>query len=504
MVLTGFIAGLALAPAPLELSVSSASLFKNGYAVVVREAALSGNGEYVIEEMPRAVLGTMWISATPGTRINSVVVTNQETTDERPPTSLEEVLSANVGKTLTFRYGDKDINGKLLSASGSVLVIQTSEGTLAINKGHIHAVVSSGEMIWQVKNTTTKPVMKLRINAERGAKLSIVSLERGLTWFPGYSLDISDAKKLRLVSKATILNDLADLPNIEVRLITGFPNVPFVGWWDPLTSRESVEQFTAQLMQMGTPQQLRERRDAFANQMGQAAAPRGGFDEAFNVSPLPGITSEDLFFYRLPNIDMKKGDRGYFILLAMESDYSHIYEWEIPDKVNTNARYVQQEDRPGDIWHSVKFKNNSNQPLTTGPATIFKDGEIMGQDSLLYTSVGAETTVKMTKAMDVRAEDFEEEIARVVLEQPIRGSWYDVVTLKGTLSITNRKSEAVELKITKELTGEMVSSDGGPKVRTITRGLRAVNPRQMLEWTVRIPAGESRTLTYTYKVHLAR
>jgi hypothetical protein len=504
MVLTSLIAGLTIAPAPLELSVSSASLFKNGYAVVVREAPLSGNGEYVIEEMPRAVLGTMWISATPGTRINSVVVTNQETTNERPPTSLEEVLSANVGKTLTFRYGDKDINGKLLSASGSVLVIQTSEGTLAINKGHIHAVVSSGEMIWQVKNTTTKPVMKLRINAERGAKLSIVSLERGLTWFPGYSLDISDSKKLRLVSKATILNDLADLPNIEVRLITGFPNVPFVGWWDPLTSRESVEQFTAQLMQMGTPQQLRERRDAFSNQMGQAAAPRGGFDEAFNVSPLPGITSEDLFFYRLPNIDMKQGDRGYFILLALESDYSHIYEWEIPDKVNVNARYVQQEDRPGDIWHSVKFKNNSNQPLTTGPATIFKDGEIMGQDSLLYTSVGAETTVKMTKAMDVRAEDFEEEVARVVLEQPIRGSWYDVVTLKGTLSITNRKSEAVELKITKELTGEMVSTDGDPKVRTITRGLRAVNPRQMLEWTVRIPAGESRTLTYTYKVHLAR
>ena len=106
---------------------------------------------------------------------------------------------------------------------------------------------SDGEMIWKVKSTTTMPVMKMRITAGRGAKLSIVSLERGLTWFPGYSLDISDSKKLRLVSKATILNDLADLPNIQVRLITGFPNVPFVGWWDPLTSRESVDQFIAQL-----------------------------------------------------------------------------------------------------------------------------------------------------------------------------------------------------------------------------------------------------------------
>jgi hypothetical protein len=187
----------------------------------------------------------------------------------------------------------------------------------------------------------------------------------------------------------------------------------------------------------------------------------------------------------------------------MESEYSHIYEWDIPDRVN-ESRYVQQEDRPGDVWHSIKFKNNSQQPLTTGPATIFKNGEIMGQDSLLYTSVSAETTAKMNKALDVRAEDFEEEIARVVLEQPIRGSWYDVVTLKGTLSITNSKTENIDLKITKELTGEMISSDGNPKVRTITRGLRAVNPRQMLEWQIPLKAGEKRTITYTYKVHLAR
>ena len=497
-----FVAGLALA-APLELSVSSASLFKNGYAVVVREAALGATGEYVIEDMPRAVLGTMWISATPGTKIESVIVTNQETTSERNVTSLDEMLTANVGKRLAFRVSDRVVEGELVSADGNVIVIRTHSGTTAINKGAVYEVSSQGEMIWKVKSTTTKPVMKMRITAGRGAKLSIVSLERGLTWFPGYSLDISDSKKLRLVSKATILNDLADLPNIEVRLITGFPNVPFVGWWDPLTSRESVDQFTAQLMQMGTPEQLRERRDAFANQMGQLAAPRGGFDESFNISPLPGISSEDLFFYRLPNINMKRGDRGYFILLAMESEYSHIYEWDIPDRVN-ESRYVQQEDRPGDVWHSIKFKNNSQQPLTTGPATIFKNGEIMGQDSLLYTSVNAETTAKMNKALDVRAEDFEEEIARVVLEQPIRGSWYDVVTLKGTLSITNSKTENIDLKITKELTGEMISSDGNPKVRTITRGLRAVNPRQMLEWQIPLKAGEKRTITYTYKVHLAR
>jgi len=469
---------------------------------VVREAPLSGNGEYVIEDMPQAVLGTMWITATPGTKISSLIVTNQETTTENPAQTLDEILRANVGRVLRLHVGGQVLQGKLLSADGQVLVIQENSGTRVIIKQNVHEIAAEGDVVWKTKSTITKQVMKLNLTSGQGAKLSIVSLERGLTWMPGYSIDISNDKKLKLVSKATILNDLADLPNIEVRLITGFPNVPFIGYWDPLTSRQSVEQFTGQLMQMGTPAQLRERRDGFANQLA-APASKAFFDEAFDVSPLPGLSAEDLFFYRLPHVDMKKGDRGYFILLAMESDYSHLYEWDIPDKVNDN-RYSPEVDKPGDVWHSLKFKNTSNQPLTTGPATIFKNGEILGQDSLMYSSVGADAVVKMTKALDVRADDFEEEIAREVLTQTVRGNWYDVVTLKGTLSVINRKSEAIEIKISKELTGEMAGADDNPKVRTITRGLRAVNPRQLLEWTIPLKAGEKRTIKYTYKVHLLR
>ena len=105
MVLTTLIASAALAPAPLSLSVTEASLFKNGYAVVVREAPLTGDREYIIEDMPRAVLGTMWISATAGTKIESVIVTNQETSSERNVTSLEEMLSANVGKHFGIQSG---------------------------------------------------------------------------------------------------------------------------------------------------------------------------------------------------------------------------------------------------------------------------------------------------------------------------------------------------------------------------------------------------------------
>jgi hypothetical protein len=143
---------MAVAPAPLTLGVTSASLFKNGYAVVVREAPLSGNGEYVIEDMPRAVLGTMWISATPGTKINSAIVTNQETETETPAQTLEDILRANIGKTLTLRttFNEREYRGEILAANSNMVLIKELGGTRAINRSQ--ARVSFGPAVKKVCN----------------------------------------------------------------------------------------------------------------------------------------------------------------------------------------------------------------------------------------------------------------------------------------------------------------------------------------------------------------
>jgi len=500
MLLPILIAAASAVPTPLEMSVSSASLFKNGFAVVVHEGKLRGSGEYVIDDLPMAVLGTMWLTASQGVKLSRVVMTSEETSSETPAQNLDEILRANVGRRLKFWLNDKtDFEGTLESADGTILIVRSDTEMRVLPKSAVAQISApGGEIVWKIKSKSTKPVIRFSATAGEGAKFYMVSMERGLTWTPGYSIDITDKTDLHLVAKATILNDLADLNGIEVRLITGFPNVPFLGYWDPFTSRHSVDQFVSGIMQMGTPGQLRDKAGVggMTNQMGLA---RGAFDDAFNVSTLPGLSEEDLFFYRLPDVTMKRGDRGYYILFSAKSAYSHIYEWDIPDKIN-----VAPSDRPGDVWHSLKFKNNAKQPLTTAPATIFKDGEILGQDMLMYTSVGADALVKMTKALDVRAEDLEEETERKAVVEPVRGSYYDLVILKGTLSVHNRKAEAIKLKITKELTGEMISTEGGPKVRAITKGLRAVNPRHLLEWTIDLKPDEKRVLTYSYKLYIPR
>ncbi len=494
------------APLPLEVKPTAVSMFKNGFATVVRKANLTGTGQYTIETMPTAVLGTFWITASPGVKLKEVVVGNEEFTQVRPLGSVEEILSANVGRRLTFRLvGNRTEVGTLLAVQHAVCIIQRENANgikqqWAVPKAYITEIESDGELVFTVKEKATRRVLRFSAETTGSGSIYLVTLERGASWAPGYSVDISDPKALKLVSKATLINDTLDIDGIEVRLVTGFPNIPFMRWVDPFTSGQSLNDFVNALMGMGTPADLR-RGAGFGGggPMAQNRMAERDFSDAFSTSPIPGMTAEDLFFYRQPNVKLKPGERGYYVLFSAQADYRHVYEWEIGDTVQ-DTTYVGRRDQPDDVWHSLKFKNTSAQPFTTAAATVFKDGEILGQDMMSYTSVGAEATVRITKALDVAADSDEEEVSREREFLKIRSGHYDKVTLKGTLQIANRKSEGVSLEISKTLTGEVIAAEGAPKTTSLAKGLRAVNPRQRVDWKVDLKAGEKKTLTYTYSV----
>lgn len=497
--------------APLQFDVVTASLFKNGYAVVTREAQFPGSGTWTVDGFPQAVLGTFWITASKGVKLSEVVLTSEEYEVERDAASMDEILALNLGKRLTFTLSDRrQMIGTLKSVAGSVAILEEVSaegkplGIRALPKSYVTEVASpGGDLLWKLKQKASKRVLRFKADAPGKGSLILVGLERGLTWAPAYSVDISDPKKLRLVAKATILDDLADLKGIELRLVTGFPNVPYINIWDPFTSMQSVDQWVSALMQAGAPDAARPQ-PGFAGQMAAnyRMAERGAFDEAFTVSHLPGQQSEDLFFYRQPDVRLKKGDRGYYVLFSAESDYSHIYEVDVPDQIQDTS-YQPRPDMPNDVWHSLKFKNTSGRPFTTAAAVTMKDGEMLGQDMMRYTTAGADATCRITKALDVKVDDAEEEIDRQV-QVKVVNSYYDHVTLKGTIQIANQKPSAVKLEVTKWLTGQVKSTEGNPKVTAHAKGLRAVNPRQKLQWTLDLKAGEKRELGYVYTVYINR
>src|SRR2546421_5782583 len=366
MILTLMVGAAMMAPGAGR--VASASLFKNGYAVVVREYPITGN-EVEIEDLPQPSLGTLWITGSDGVQIAQVVKTTREITAEHEAQTLQEIMQDNVGKNLIFglSYDDqvvgKKVSGKLLSVGAEALIIQTDQGPVALHPNRIASVLSpSGQLIYKSAVKGTKNVLDIKLKGGRGS-IYLVGLEKGLTWAPSYAIDISDTKQLSLVAKSTVLDDLADLKDVELKFVTGFPNVPWLGFLDPFLSGASVDQFAGMLSSVG--------QGGFGGAAGQMAfqnaAPREAARDmasAFTPSPVPGVQAEDLFFYRQPHVSLKQGDRGYFFMFKALSPYEHLYTLDLPDRVENNYEYrpIPAPLSPPDVWHAIKFKNTSGQP----------------------------------------------------------------------------------------------------------------------------------------------
>jgi hypothetical protein len=353
--------------------------------------------------------------------------------------------------------------------------------------------------------------LQFKVSGKPG-KIVMISLERGLTWAPGYAVDITDKEKLSVVAKATLINDLGPLDNIEARFITGFPNVPFAQFIDPLVSGQNAQAFLNTMGQIGGPGgpggfggggMGGARGRDMMTQNAAAPASFADFGDAMASSPLSGEQREDLFFYRQPGVKMKQGDRGYYVLFRMESPYKTLYTWDMEDLTPDNGAYLPVASGPADVWHTLQFKNSSGQPLTTGAATAFKGGEIVGQDLMKYVPVNGNAELKINKSLDIRAEIDESEVSRE--RGAIKRDNYpifDLVTLKATLQVTNMKPETIKMRIKRAFTGELIAADGSPQVTKTARGLTQVNPVVKLEWSPEIEAGKSLKLEYSYKMYV--
>ena len=478
--------------------VVSASLFKNGYAVVTRSVTL-GKGEILLTELPQAVLGTFWITASDGVKIQEAVLTEIETDSTQKILNFDQMLRQNIGKTIKIQTKDAgEINGQLVSAEGEILVIKSSAQTFVVNKNQIISIMGGTDLIWEF--STKRKVRGIRIKAQgnENAKIFFVSLERGITWAPSYAMDISHEKNLAFTAKAIVLNDLVDLNGADIRLVTGFPNIPFLNWADPFTSGTSVNDWVNVMMRAGAPADARKE----GYMMGQNVAKSAQmFDEAFDPAGT-GEQLEDLFFYDIKNVTLQKGERAYYILLSAKPEYEHLYTWDMSDAVWI-MREIPPVNETGEVWFSIKMKNSTGQPLTTAPAITLKNNEIIGQGEIAYTSPNAYSIVRVSKALDVQAKVSEEELSRQ--RERIEGNVvYELIILQGTLEVKNTKQHEIKMKISRTMLGEVLESDPDAKVVKTAQGLRELNPRTQIEWERILKAGEKITMSYKYKVLMRR
>jgi hypothetical protein len=526
-----------------ESKLQQVALFKNGLGFFISEVIIPDNNDsFSFVPLAAASHGTFWVSYPAKVQVKSLAAEQVERQESLEAITMSELLKANVGRRVklwpsteqapvigTIKYfaenRDKPIpdpyapgratdisRGYIPPYQPLLMIVETDTEEVCINPQSIHRIdfiEDRAEKTFSRKSKSMQLAVKLDAPAG-GQKLTVSYLAKGTTWVPSYIVDISNGDKALLAAKAVVINEACDLNTVTLQLVTGFPHLKFADVVSPLALKENLAQFLQSLIR-GESERGRRREahvmaqsaEYYAGREMMAIMPEYGAAEA-------GKVSEDLFFYPVENVQLKKGQVGYYPLFTESVLYKHIYQWNIPDYVNEQERYVygrrrEQEREPEEeVWHCLRLQNSTKVPWTTAPAETVKEGLILGQDTLNYTPVKGETTLKITQAVSVKAEQLELEIDRKREALRMYGDYFDLITVQGKLSVTNFQDKSITLEIVKALSGEVKSSQPQAQIESLAKGLLRMNAVRKLTWTIELKPGDRKELSYIYEVYVRR
>lgn len=530
--------------ARVDLKIEYVALFKNGMAYVTSSAVLPRAAVVELGQLPVPSHGTFWVGVPEDLKMRALVTRMEEVEESVPVRTVAELLQANPGRIVTIRTGGFDspaLTGILVKASAAdesaqqpspyvmdvhrpsqgrryqphqvsqIVLLKTGQGTIVLNAGSVtRADFGDAEVNTCVPVMRQRPNIRLELDRPaRGKRVGVSYLCRGLTWAPSYMIDLSDPAQARLSAKAVVVNETADMKDVRLELVTGFPNIRFGDVNSPIAMSQKLDGFLKALRSGRS--ESRGNRNVMSQ---QAVAYNYPVYERSAQVPMPGYSTaregtavEDLFLYPVERFTLARGETACLPLFTAQVPYRHIYIWKIADMLDKNERYRQQ--RQGDeqppaeeVWHSCRLQNNMKMPWTTAPAEFVKDGRLVGQDICYYTAPGAETTVRINRAMNVLAEAAELEVERKRNAAQFHGYRYDLVKVKGELKVRNRLDKSANLEVTKELSGEVLETLPEATDIPTAKGLKRVNPRHMLVWECELKAGERKTLSYVYEVYV--
>ncbi len=531
-----FFASVLATQVPTEVVVKpkvvSVSMFKNGYAFVTREIPITDNSAKVVE-IPQTSLGSLWFWTNEG-QVESVTGV-----DERTPASMtipfgssDEILRANIGKKFLFNMlfrDEKDgkvtdrrqsVEGILKTFANDLIAVEAPEGTFMLNRSKVDSVVAKDPSVvltQEQKYQQSSHYYKI-VTKNNAKSVMMMSLERGMTWAPGYAIDLSSPDKLIFTAKSTVLNDLLDFTDAKLRLITGFPNIQFQNILDPLTSGMSVDDWLRSISGGAT--------GGFSNagpMGGQGGGGFGGgrageltlkpgaglvpdkidhiaFDPSDNSLVVRGADGqsinsrgeqlEDLFFYDLEKVSLKKGSRSYQYLYQFETPYKRTYSWD--------------GEKGSPIYNKIKFKNMTGKPISTAAASMFKKGEVVGQGMMNYTAANTEAELTVSRSLDFTTDSNTELIDRAVgaMKDKKGVAVMDLITYETELEVTNPKPEEVSFQINLPIQGEVLKTEPKAENEIAKTGIRGQNPSNSLKWEFKLESGKSAKFTVRYKVYV--
>lgn len=514
-----------------ESKVASVALFKNGLSVVRLEVPIQGPGIYRLADVAEPVHGTFLVES--GGSIEARI--ERRSVPARQPARLgvnlqDELVGLKV--TIHGRSTKAPIVGTVLSVPkqeidlyppvvlpgdyaspapvSRFLLLRTEAGTAYVDLNEIELVEAEGQAVPETPMESRSVLLLVVGDEVRGDTCRISYLTHGLSWAPSYNIELLDAERLTIEQHAAIRNELMDLNDTDVSVISGYPNVQFGHVVSPLSASQTWLHFFQQLAGEGGD-------GRFSNSMfGQQGGGFGGGRDAGNdpaIAPNLGDTI-DLHYHAIGKRTLKKGTAFSMATGKAEAGYERVVEWTIPDNRDEWGRPEEDprvdpatgETLQDDVWDALKFKNPLPFPMTTAPVMVTTDGKFSGQSQVLWTNKGEEATVRVNKALSIRARnvEYENQIAdegqaeRELIN--IGGRRFRRVTINGELRLFNHRATDARMIIKRQFSGDYVKADAAPKIDLREEGVWTINKRNELTWTFTLQPGEEQTITYQYTV----
>lgn len=509
------------------IKTKSVAVFKNGSGFFVKSGNVKPrNGTVRIDDTINATFGTLWFTS--GDNSITSVTSKMEQVEHVKPAqagNTTDLLKANIGKRIKITAANEEpVEGTIEKVDDDMVILKEATKWVHYRIAYLNRIDFMEQPVYYSTSKDNTMITRVDLKDDKESNLNMMYLQKGISWLPTYLIELKPDNKAIITLTANLVNDAEDLDNTDMSLVVGVPNFKYSNLLSPLTSNQTIAEFLSAMnyepyssttvLSNGFANNIPAQAQTanyygFAGDEGKANSekPIEGFD-------LGGATQEDLFFYRLNNISLKKGGRGFYTVLKEEVPFRHIYETELKENSESGGFYNNSGDddnasqKLNKVYHSIELENTSKLPWTTGSAMAVKPVEgnpaPLSQDILTYTPMKAKVSVKITEAPDIQVKDAEVETTREERKKIVHKVAYDLVSVDASITVKNYKDEDVDLTVKRTVYGNLQSCSVDWTSKKAVNLYQSANITNNVKWAIHLKSGEEKKIAYKYQVYVER